>query len=195
MRIFAGALKGMKLLAPKDASTTRPTSAKIREAILHKVSSDLESALFIDLFSGTGAVGLEAISRGAEGAYLVENNRNTLRILKKNLAVAKERMAKQGFSPKPFDILPLDATKALKKIIANKPKLPIVVWADPPYAMVLPWLQELNKDLSILESVSLFILESDLETSQEKDFELKGWNKAFDKNYGSTAITAWTPAS
>ena len=195
MKIFAGALKGTNLTSPKDGSITRPTSAKIREAILHKVSEELQSSIFIDLFSGTGAVGIEAISRGAPGAYLVETNRNILKILRKNFSLAKERMNKQGYFPKPFQIMPIDVNKALRKISEQAADKTYIIWADPPYADALNWLKSIEQDsLEILPQTSLIIVETDRELIDNKDFVLKGWEQLFQKVYGGTAVTGWIPA-
>jgi len=190
MKIFAGALKGMNILTPKDSTITRPTSAKIREAILHKVQEELQDSVFIDLFAGTGAVGIEAISRGAQGAYLVENNKNILKVLRKNVSLAHERMLKQGFSPEPMKILALDVLKALGKIESKSESF--VLWADPPYANCLTWLKNLNKQaLDILEKTSLIIIEADKDLIKHQDFNIEGWEISFEKIYGATAITGW----
>ena len=193
MRIFAGALKGMNILSPKDSLITRPTSAKIREAILHKVQDELQQSVFIDLFSGTGAVAIEAVSRGAQGAYLVENNKNILKILRKNFDLAHERMLKQGFSLKPFQILPIDATKALKKIKTDSEESSFVIWADPPYSNCLSWLAELSEqNLDLLDKTSLIIVEADRELITKEEFKIKNWTRSFEKIYGGTAVIGWT---
>jgi len=187
----------MKLASPKDASITRPTSAKAREAILHKISEEIQHSVFIDLFSGTGAVGLEAISRGAEGALFIENHRGTLKTLEKNVELARERMTKQGLSPNPFKILTLDATKALQQISrkGDKDNCSYVIWADPPYANCLSWLETINQQKpEILSRTKLFIVEADHSLLQESSFKLSNWSKLFEKKYGKTAIVAWSKA-
>jgi len=80
VRISSGSLKGKKVVTSKkifistDKDGLRPTSSKVREAIFNIVQTEIYQALFLDLYAGTGAVGLEALSRGAEKVYFVENN-------------------------------------------------------------------------------------------------------------------------
>lgn len=192
MKIFAGALKGLKILTPKDSSTTRPTSAKVREAVLHKIQDEIQGSIFIDVFSGTGAVGLEAISRGAKGCYFIESNKSILKILKKNTALAYERMEKQGLTPNPYKIIPLDASKALSTIKNCGREEAYVIWADPPYSEALLWLKDLNRrNFKVLTQTKLVILELSSELLKHPQFEIKGWDKVFEKVYGTTAVVAW----
>lgn len=80
VRISSGRLKGRKVATSKkifastDMDELRPTSSKVREAIFNIVQAEIEDSLFLDLYAGTGAVGLEALSRGAEKVFFVENN-------------------------------------------------------------------------------------------------------------------------
>jgi 16S rRNA (guanine966-N2)-methyltransferase len=86
VRIVAGAAKGRRLFAP--AAATRPTSDRAREALFNSLAGDVELAgcRVLDLYAGTGAVGLEALSRGALEAVLVESNRAALDVLRRNVA-------------------------------------------------------------------------------------------------------------
>jgi 16S rRNA (guanine966-N2)-methyltransferase len=86
MRITGGRLRGRRL-APIGRAPIRPTSDRVREAIFSIVGQDLTDWVVLDLFSGTGAMGIEAISRGASRAVLVENGRDALRVLRRNLAL------------------------------------------------------------------------------------------------------------
>lgn len=95
MRIVGGKHKGRPLNAPKG-SDTRPTSDRAREAIFNVLAhgidgSELTGARVLDVFAGTGALGLEALSRGAEHATFVEHNRTAARILKDNIEALNER--------------------------------------------------------------------------------------------------------
>lgn len=110
MRIIAGELKGRRLLAPKGRSI-RPTSDRAREAlfdILEHGDPPVRGARFLDLFSGTGAVGLEALSRGAALVVLVELERDALRLAEANLAhlgsppgLACSRATPRASAPRP----------------------------------------------------------------------------------------------
>ena len=193
MKIIAGALKGMKLLAPKDELTTRPTSAKVREAILHKLNKDIQEAIFIDFFSGTGAIGLEALSRGASGCYFIEKDLSVVKLLKKNIDLASQRLGKQEIYPKTLRILCLPAAKAFRSLsLEAHGKSPIVLWADPPYKDFLLWLKVLQAELSSLpSSLILIVMELSVDYLKHPDFELNSWNKDFEKIYGSTAVVGF----
>lgn len=85
MRIVAGEFKGRTLHGP-DGKATRPTSDKVREA-LFSILGDVAGLRALDLFAGTGAVGIEAVSRGAESAVLVERDRRMIAVIEQNLSV------------------------------------------------------------------------------------------------------------
>jgi 16S rRNA (guanine966-N2)-methyltransferase len=87
MRVVAGELGGRKLASP-DGNSTRPTTDRVREAIFNSLGSlgVLDGAVVADLFAGSGAVGIEAISRGAAHCTFVERDRNALRVLEDNIA-------------------------------------------------------------------------------------------------------------
>lgn len=119
MRIIAGSLKGRRLLAPRDHAI-RPTGARAREAlfdILEHGDPPVRGARFLDLFCGTGAIGLEACSRGAAEVLLVEHDRAALALAQANLArlgaPANVRLlardaSRLGRAPHPFDLIFLD---------------------------------------------------------------------------------------
>jgi 16S rRNA (guanine(966)-N(2))-methyltransferase RsmD len=88
MRIIAGTAKGRKLQAPKG-SKTRPTSDRVREAIFSIVGDLVEDARVLDLYAGTGAMGLEALSRGARHAVFVEMNPAALQYLNTNIETCR----------------------------------------------------------------------------------------------------------
>ena len=86
MRVVAGELGGRKLVSPEGTST-RPTTDRVREAIFNALGSAglIEGALVADLFAGTGAIGIEALSRGASHCTFVERDRSALRALEENI--------------------------------------------------------------------------------------------------------------
>lgn len=84
MRIIAGKLKGRRLNTPKD-NKIRPTTDKVKEAIFSMLMPHLEEATVIDLFAGTGNLGLEAISRGARHCYFCDKARESLQLIKENI--------------------------------------------------------------------------------------------------------------
>lgn len=120
MRVVAGELGGRRLVAPQGIST-RPTTDRVREAIFNSLGSAgiLEGALVVDLFAGSGAIGIEALSRGAEHCVFVERDRRALEALQENLDTLDLRARSK--------VLPSDARSAAASVDAD------IVFADPPY--------------------------------------------------------------
>ena len=83
VRIIGGLWKGRKLIVPANAAV-RPSLGRVRETLFNWLAGDIENSDCLDLFAGSGALGFEALSRGARSAVLVDNNRNTAEVLKKN---------------------------------------------------------------------------------------------------------------
>jgi 16S rRNA (guanine966-N2)-methyltransferase len=124
MRVTAGAERGRKLRAPRGA-TTRPTGSKVREAIFN-ILGPLPPNPVLDLFAGTGALGIEALSRGASRATFVERDQRALSALHRNL--------------RSFDlasrarVLDSSVEMALHRLSAEEPEKFAWVFVDPPYA-------------------------------------------------------------
>lgn len=84
MRIIAGQFKGRRLWCPNRRGV-RPTSERVREAVFDALGSHVQSSLVLDIFAGTGALGLEALSRGASKVFFVEKNRSAVQIIQRNV--------------------------------------------------------------------------------------------------------------
>jgi 16S rRNA (guanine(966)-N(2))-methyltransferase RsmD len=116
MRIIAGKYKGRKLLAPKDDSV-RPTTDRVKENIFNILQFDISGASVLDLFAGSGALGIEAISRGADEVWFVDRSRESIELIKKNLEKVQfeggvlHKDFKDAISDfhKPFDVIFVDA--------------------------------------------------------------------------------------
>ena len=119
MRIISGKHRGRTLKEFKGRDI-RPTSDRAKEAIFNIIQFDVAGSRFLDLFSGTGGIGLEAISRGAEKVVFVDNSKESVKLLKENLAYLKEKA----------DVFEGDA---LSYVSATKEKFDFV-FLDPPYA-------------------------------------------------------------
>jgi 16S rRNA (guanine(966)-N(2))-methyltransferase RsmD len=119
MRILSGLYKGRNIQFPKHI---RPTQDKVRKA-LFDILGDIRGLSFLELFAGSGAIGLEALSRGAQELVLVEMNSDCLMAIQKNIAT---------FIPKACVCLPLDAEKAIKKFHKER-RLFDIIFLDPPY--------------------------------------------------------------
>lgn len=124
-RIVAGTLGGRRLSAPPGAGT-RPTSDRVREALFSSLESmvDLEGVRFADLYAGSGAVGLEALSRGAAHVLLVESDARAARVVRENIAALRAAPAAR-----------LVAARVATVLAGGPEGGPYdVVFADPPYA-------------------------------------------------------------
>lgn len=86
LRVIAGIMKGRKLL-PSSGLNIRPTTDKVKEALFNILSSDISGASFLDLYAGTGSMGIEAMSRGAERVVFVEKDKKNALLIRKNLAL------------------------------------------------------------------------------------------------------------
>jgi 16S rRNA (guanine(966)-N(2))-methyltransferase RsmD len=120
MKIIAGKFKGRVIEMPGGI---RPTSQKVREALFDILRSRIDGAIFLDLYCGSGAIGIEALSQGASKVIFVDDNHNALAILKKNLISFKLPIS---------DIYSIDVIKGLDVLKKNEPKFD-VVFLDPPY--------------------------------------------------------------
>jgi 16S rRNA (guanine(966)-N(2))-methyltransferase RsmD len=152
MRIIAGELRGRRLRAPSGLAT-RPTSDRLREALFNILGAEVAGSRFLDLFAGSGAVGLEAASRGAEEVVAVENSRKAFAILEANVELCgmRERVR----------LVPKDAAVALKAFDADRTQFDIV-FVDPPYesdhySRVLPLLGS----LAVVAADGLVVVERD----------------------------------
>ena len=135
MRIVAGKYKGMTLFDPKDKKT-RPLKDMVRESIFNflihsnKISFQLEKSNILDLYSGTGSFGLECISRQAAKIVFIEKEKDTIKILKKNIEKLKVKKRTEIFSGDIFNIV----TKLNKNIFDWSPDIKFdLLFCDPPF--------------------------------------------------------------
>ena len=154
MRIISGTLRGSKLYT-LEGLNTRPTLDRVKEALFSKINFKLEDAVVLDLFSGSGALALESISRGAETAYLCDNSRDAIKIINQN--IEKTRTQESTV------VLNLDYKKAIEKFVKDRVKFDIV-FLDPPYKT--DYAEEAAKliiENNLLLNNGLIILETDNE--------------------------------
>lgn len=127
MRIITGSARGTKLMT-LDGLNTRPTAERTKEAVFSKLQFDLEGREFLDLFAGSGQMGLEALSRGAAHAVLCDREREAVDVITKN--AEKTRLKER------CTILCADHAEALRRMAMMDKKFDIV-FLDPPYASSL----------------------------------------------------------
>ncbi len=122
LRITSGSHRGRNLKAPPGTST-RPTSERLRQAWLNSLQTLLPDARILDLFSGSGALGLEAISRGAASVVFVEENPKAVQVIRENIALLKLENETRVFQKKVEQMLPL---------LKDEPPFDLI-FMDPPY--------------------------------------------------------------
>ncbi|MBI5571013.1 MAG: 16S rRNA (guanine(966)-N(2))-methyltransferase RsmD [Desulfomonile tiedjei] len=150
MRIIAGRFRGVRLIVPRGRAV-RPTTDRVREAVFSMLGPLVEESRVLELFAGTGAFGLEALSRGAAFAVFVENDRKTVETLVRNVQTLglEERAV----------VLALSVTKALQRLAAAEDRFRIV-YLDPPYAT--DWIDRVVSDPffpNLLEAEGLLVVE------------------------------------
>ncbi len=151
MKIISGKYKGRNLLG-FNISGTRPTMDRVKESLFAMIQPSLNDALVLDLFAGSGNLGIEALSQGAKGIYLVDKNRKACNIILNNL---KNLDAEDAL------VFCMDYLKALKKFSDNNILFDII-FIDPPYQTKLV---ELSVDriveLGVLNKKGIIVVESD----------------------------------
>ena len=161
MRVIAGEYRSRLLKSPKGLSL-RPTSDYLRETLFNVLGPQLDGAHFLDLFAGTGAVGIEALSRGAASAIFIESHRPTVALIKANLASLDIR---EGAS-----VLPIDAVRGLETLAARSSSSPKFthVFLDPPYAAA----EEYDRVLTFLGAGSLLAADAIVMAEHRRTFSL-----------------------
>lgn len=180
LRVIAGKFKGRKLTS--SAGDYRPTSAIVKKSLFDILNVDIEDAIFLDLFAGCGAVGIEAISRGAAFVSFVENDFSRIQILNKNL---KSLDISEDF----FEIIPSDFTASLSRLAVLGRKYEYV-YIDPPYqAYKARRILSETADSGMLDEESLIIFESGkLEVRDILSEMPKTLYPVREKIHGSTAM-------
>jgi 16S rRNA (guanine966-N2)-methyltransferase len=135
MRIVAGKFRSRRL-RPVGKLQLRPTSDMLRETLFNILGSDVEGSVFVDYFAGTGAVGIEALSRGAKRAIFIEKHVATATHIRENLAaLGIIAAAYRGADSSEAEILNMDGQRGLAQL-ADRPEKINFLFADPPYADV-----------------------------------------------------------
>lgn len=173
MRIVAGKHRGLNL-EEFDADNIRPTTDRVRENIFNKIQFNIPDSSVLDLFAGTGAVSLEFLSRLAKRVVSVDNNANSIKVITKNFAKAKEKV----------ELIKCDFKDALKQLKDIKFDF---IFLDPPYH--LGYGSEALKiisDMSILAEDGIIIYEHLLNTKFDcpNNFEIYDYKK-----YGTIAVS------
>src|SRR5437016_8844440 len=154
MRVIAGKYRSRKLIAPTGMET-RPTSDRLRETLFNVVSAAVQDSIWFDLFAGTGAVGIEALSRGARMVYFAEATRKSVELIQQNLLALNLASG--------FQILQQDSASAIAKVSE-----PVdICFLDPPYKME----EQYEKVLTTLANASLLRENSMVIAEHSKHFD------------------------
>jgi 16S rRNA (guanine966-N2)-methyltransferase len=182
MRIISGTSKGRRLSTPKNRSL-RPTSDRVKESIFNILRREMEGKVILDLFAGTGNLGIEALSRGAERVVFVEKGRQALQLIQRNLV----QFGLEGQS----EIIPKDANRAIG-ILKRRGESFDLILMDPPYEKGL-----IQKTLMKLNSHQIYHMDSILVIEHHRREPLPhlgdGWNLIRQRRMGDTVISFLTP--
>lgn len=173
MRVISGKAKGMQL-ASLEGKETRPTLDRVKEALFSKIQFDLVEAVVLDLFSGSGAIGIEALSRGASKVVFCDNSNRAIEIIEQNLK--KTNLEENAIVFK----------KDYMKCLGNLNIKPNIIFIDPPYQSDYAKLA-IDKilELDLLENDGYIIVETD---DEQKILENLKMNLYDMKKYGRVKL-------
>lgn len=177
MRIIAGKAKGRKLIPPATMET-RPTLDRVKEAMFSMIQGYIPEAVVVDVFAGTGSLGLEAASRGAKEVYLVDKSPVTFPLLKENVSNLKF----QDFCTP----LNMDSYEALRSL-AKKEKKFDIIFIDPPYCKeMIPEAMKIVKENDMLVKDGIIVTKID--TVEEIYDGYEDIKLIRSKKYGNTTV-------
>lgn len=184
MRIIGGKARGTKLYT-LEGKNTRPTLDRVKESLFNIIQNDIQDSIFLDLFSGSGAIGLEAVSRGAKKAILCDSSKEAMNIIKRN--IEKTHFEKQ------VDTYQMQYSEVLKNKIDEKLD---IIYIDPPYATNFAYEAVkiiLEKDLVVQDSI--IIIETDDEEKVLEQLENLSVEITSKRKYGRAQLIFLTKGS
>ncbi len=177
MRVISGKARGVVLRTPEGLDT-RPTADRVKEALFSIIQFDIPGTRILDLFGGTGQLGIEALSRGAKSAVFVDAGEKACRLIKENLKRCK--METDG------KVICSDYLKYLE----NCRETFDIVFLDPPYAEVfLENALKMLSEIDILQSGGIIVAERPV--GKELSLTFPGFTRSKDYKYGKTVLTLY----
>ena len=177
MRVVAGTARGTVLKTP-DGMLTRPTADRVKEAVFSILHFDVQNAVVLDLFGGTGQLGIEALSRGAKRAVFVDHQQKACDLIKENLR--RTKLNQQG------TVVRGDYLEYLRR---TREKFDIIL-LDPPYAEnFLENALNCIAEIDILRDNGIIVTERPVEKAL--DIQLPGYSRSRDYKYGRTLVTLY----
>jgi 16S rRNA (guanine(966)-N(2))-methyltransferase RsmD len=177
MRVISGTARGMRLTT-LEGLDVRPTTDKVKESLFNIIQFDIEGRRVLDLFAGSGQLGIEALSRGAASAVFVDSREDACKLIRENLKRTKlDTLGK---------VVRSDYLQYLKQ---SQEKFEIII-LDPPYAEV--FLENALKaitEIDILHSGGIIVTERP--TGKELPWEFEGFTRSKDYKYGNTVLAIY----
>ena len=175
MRVITGKARGVSLKTP-DGMATRPTSDRVKEALFSVIQFDIPGSRVLDLFGGTGQLGIEALSRGAKSAVFVDAAESACKLIQDNLK--KTKLAEDA------KVVRSDYMEYLRRCKETFD----IIFLDPPYAEVFLE-NSLNfiSEIDILQTNGIIVTERPLD--KELPWDFPGFTRSKDYKYGNTLIT------
>ena len=180
MRVITGKARGVQLKTP-DGMLTRPTTDRVKEALFSIINFDIPGAKVLDLFGGTGQLGIEALSRGAKSAVFVDAREDACKLIKENLKRTKMEQDSR--------VIRSDYADYLSRCREQFD----IIFLDPPYAEV--YLENALKritEIDILQSNGIIVTERPL--GKELPWEFENYTRSRDYKYGKTLLTIYRKA-
>ena len=177
MRVITGKARGVSLKTP-DGMLTRPTADRVKEALFSIINFDIPGAKVLDLFGGTGQLGIEALSRGAYRAVFVDAREDACKLIRENLTRTKLQSTAQVVRSDYMDYL----NRCREQFS--------IIFLDPPYAE--EYLEKSLKritEIDILQSGGIIVTERPL--GKELPWEFDGFQRSKDYKYGKTLLTIY----
>ena len=181
MRVIAGKARGTTL-KPPSGMLTRPTADRVKEAMFSIIQFDIPASRVLDLFGGTGQLGIEALSRGARHAVFVDENENACRLIRENL--------KRSHMESDACVIRSDYAAYLRKCTECFD----IVFLDPPYAEVfLENSLKMITEIDILQSGGIIVTERP--AGKELSLDIPGYSCSKDYKYSNTVLTIYRKES
>jgi 16S rRNA (guanine966-N2)-methyltransferase len=180
VRIIGGSAKGRRLISPK-IKNLRPTQDRVREALFNILGASIENSVFLDLFAGTGAVGLEALSRGARMAIFNDINASAVKLLKENIERSHFSDQAKCYTAEANELL--RRHKLPRQLSRSQ-----IIFLDPPYDFKL--YRPLFSGLARLKEQTICILEHRAKLELEN---FPGFDRYDQRIYGDTALSFYIP--
>ncbi len=177
MRVISGERRGIVLKAP-DGMKTRPTADRVKEALFSIIQFELPAAKVLDLFGGTGQLGIEALSRGAERAVIIDSGKDACKIINENIR-------RTNYESK-ANVICCDYASYLQRCTEKFN----IIFLDPPYnENFLENALKMITEIDILQSSGIIVAERPM--GKDLDLDFPGFSRSKDYKYGKTLLTLY----